>query len=469
MSAIVNSELIYKEKDLPLGSTRQMAQFESIKGTMVGGSRAIINIPNLRNGFLDTADAFVKFSVSTQLLGANLTNWAGGAANITNPDGVLLSAAGGVSLIRAVEIYSNSAIVARIDNSNYLSSILSVADSSLNSQDAASILAGNSFSQEGDLIGNSVCRTWGYPIADVTGTKDTISTMPTMTFCINSNILSFLGDGCMCPIFAIKNLQLQIEFESDVRVSFLGTKDAVTPAKNCTITGGTNTFSNVAYCAPVVTMDDSSMEAVIKENGFGSRNVMWSGVNHHVSVLQLSVAEQNATLDNLTKLVPANRFTSLKNITLGAFDSPEATGQIDLCIPRISVGSLQYRINGNEYPQQKIDTISKCVQNTIACYSTNSNSVGTTFMNSVGSALNYRQALPTGTQVLSARGVIGLSLETWSESDAVSGLDTTQSDTEALVSTNGATAISNSQLCFVSTYDTVYVVNAEGILSASYN
>ena len=36
MSAIVNNELIYKEKDLPLGSTRQMAQFESIKGTMIG-------------------------------------------------------------------------------------------------------------------------------------------------------------------------------------------------------------------------------------------------------------------------------------------------------------------------------------------------------------------------------------------------------------------------------------------------
>ena len=67
MSAIVNNELIYKEKDLPLGSTRQMAQFESIKGSMDGGSRAIINIPNLRNGFLDTADAFVKFSVSTKL------------------------------------------------------------------------------------------------------------------------------------------------------------------------------------------------------------------------------------------------------------------------------------------------------------------------------------------------------------------------------------------------------------------
>lgn len=468
MSAIVNNELIYKEKDLPLGSTRQMAQFESIKGTMIGGSRAIINIPNLRNGFLDTADAFVKFSVSTQLLGANLPNWDG-SGSIVNPDAAILSAAGGVSMIRAIEIYSNSAIVSRIDNSNYLSSILSIADSSLNSQDAASVIAGNSLSEEGTLIGNSVCRTWGYPIADVSGTKATIATLPTMTFCINNNILSFLGDGCMCPIFAIKNLQLQIEFENDVRVSYVGQKDAVTASKNCTITGGTNTFSNVSYCAPVVTMDDSSMESVIKENGFGSKNVMWSGVNHHVSVIQLSTAEQNATLDNLTKLVPANRFTSLKNITLGAFDSPDANGQTDLCIPRISVNSLQYRINGNEYPQQKIDTVSKCVQNTIACYSTNSNSVGTTFMNSVGTALNYRQVLPAATRVVSARGVIGLNLETWSESDAVSGLDTTQSDTEANISTNGATAVSNSQLCFVSTYDTVYVINDTGILSASYN
>ena len=90
-------------------------------------------------------------------------------------------------------------------------------------------------------------------------------------------------------------------------------------------------------------------------------------------------------------------------------------------------------------------------------------------MNSVGTALNYRQVLPAATRVVSARGVIGLNLETWSESDAVSGLDTTQSDTEANISTNGATAVSNSQLCFVSTYDTVYVLNAEGILSASYN
>lgn len=466
MSAIVNNELIYKEKDLPLGSTRRVAQFESIKGTIVGGSRAVINIPNLRNGFLDTGDAFVKFSVSTKLLGTNLPNWAGGAANIVTPANVLLSGAGGVSFIRGITIYSNSAVVSRLDEAAKIASVISIANDSLHSQDSQSVVDGSSLSETGTLIGNQICRTWGYPIADVTGTKATISTMPTMTFCINSNILSFLGDGCMCPISAIKNLRLEVEFEDDVRQSFIGSVGA--GVANCTITGGTNTFSNVAYCCPVVELDDSSMEAVIKENGFGSKNVLWSGINHHSSTVQLSITDQATANENISKLIPANRFTSLKHITLGAFDSPDVQGQTDLCIPRISVASLQYRINGNEYPQNKIDTVSKCIQNTIACHSTNSNSVGTTFMD-LATTLNYRQKLPTALIANAPRGVIGLSLETWSESDAVSGLDTTQSDTEAMMSTISSAAVSASQLTFVTTYDTVYVINAEGVLSASYN
>jgi hypothetical protein len=126
-------------------------------------------------------------------------------------------------------------------------------------------------------------------------------------------------------------------------------------------------------------------------------------------------------------------------------------------------------MNGLEYPVNKIDTISKVVQNTISCHSNNSNSVGSTFMKVTDTALNYRQSTNAGAIASVPRGVSGISLETWAETDSISGLDVSESDTEVLLNLSAAAAEASLSLCFVSTYDVIYVINELGVLSASSN
>jgi hypothetical protein len=453
-----NIELIYKENDLPLNSTRRIATFENSKGSVIGGNRAYVKIPNSRNSFLDTADAYITFSVESTLVGTVLPwNNAGTMTNLTQ---VYLSATGASSFIQSIEILQNNALVARVDNADKINACLSVANDSFSSQNPKGVVDGSSQEVLGTLVGNQVCETWGYPIG-LTGTA-TKSYLPKLTFCINNNILSCLGDGNLLPLGWLKGgIELQIEFKSDSRNSYVAKYGS-------TITSATSVFTNVNYVCPIIELDQSSYDAVVSDNNFGKDNVMWSSVNHHASVIQWSVADQDA-VGEYTILVPNNRFTSLKNIILGSFMSPTTIGDFDLCVPNIPVDTLMYRMNGRQYPQTRINTLPKALNNTVACYSSNSNSVGTTLMNSTNTSMNYRQAVIGGTITSVERGVIGLNLEAWAESDALSGLDVSQSDTEALLGSDGGTAVSQAQLCFVSSYDTVYVISPEGVLSSSYS
>ena len=464
-SPIVNEELRYNEEPLPLGSRRRVAQFENNQGTITGGNTAYIRIPSLRNSYLDTGNASLTFTVESTLTGTILPI-RNGATGITNPDQVKLSASGAVSFIRTIRIMSNNELVCQIDNANKIAAILQVANQSYEGQDAMSVLSGQSHSSNANLIGNGTSRIYGFP---TTASTATLSTTPKMTFTINNQILAVLGDGCMLPIHALKNgIELQVEFETDARLSYVAQHDAADATKQSTITSGTNSFSNIRYSCAVVELDDSSMVAVNRENGFGSRDVMWSGVNYHASIQKLSAAQLSAA-GTYTSLVPSNRFTSLKYLLLGGFDDLAAgSGTVDLNIPSNPLASLQYRMNGREFPIQKIDTVPKIVNNTIACFSNVSTSVGQTLMMTSATTLNYRQAANAANVATRNRAVLGVNLECWSESDAISGLDVSQSDTEVLLETTAVAATVASNLCFVSAYDVIYIINPDGVLKSSY-
>ena len=466
MSAIVNEELRFKEENLPLGSRRRVAEWLNSVGNVTGGNTAQILIPSLRNGFLDTSGATLTFTVQTALVGTVLPFNTTGTQ--TNTDEVRLSASGGVSFIKTIRLYSNNTIVSTVTDCNKIASIIQVANTSIDSLDSGSVLAGVSDTADGGLIGIDFANTFGHM---VDGGTALASTTPKMTFTINAGILSFLGDGIFLPINAIpRGIRMEIDFESEARLSYVAFDGS-------TITSGINTFSNIKYSCPVIELDDSSMNAVNQENGFGQKDVMWSSVNHRLSRVNWKIAEITAGgVSNL--LVPAIRYTSLKSIVLGAFDTFGATSinVTDFNIPKISWNSLQYRMLGQDYPLQKMDTLAKMVQNTIACYSNISNSVGSTLMTATGKGgvnegteLNYKQlATLASDYTYYPRGVCGINLESWAESDAISGLDVSHSDCEVLIGSDGVAPTFNSDLCFLSTFDTIYIINSQGVLSSSF-
>ena len=452
---VINSELIWDEDKLPLGSTKTINYFESSKGLLKQGNRAYITINNARNSFVDTSSAYISFTVQNltcvgTVLPINTTPY--------NYDAIGLSAMGASSFIQSIDILQNNALVSRIDNVNKINGILQVSNSSNVGQDPVALTSGNSRSVNSDLLAVPIVERYGKPLATSTATS---SISPTMTFTLNSSLLSFMGEGSLVPIGELKgSVEIQVQFINDIR-------EAVVAKYGSTITSATAEFINVCYVAPIIKLDQSSYDAVVQENGFGKKNIMFSGVGHHCSTQLLTIAQQNTNAE-YTLLVPNNRFSSLRHLHVGGFYSQSANNQEDKCIPRIPISTLQYRMNGKEYPQQRLDTLPKCLNNTLACNSSVNNSVGTTLMNSKGTTLNNRQAILGGAETYANRGVVGLSLETFNDTESVSGINVSQSDTEALVSTNGATAVSDSVLAFVSTYDVVYIINDQGVLSSSY-
>ena len=203
MNKVVNQELIYRQEPLPLGSTKRIAEFENSRGTVNGGNRAYIRIPNLRNGVIDTANAFLKFTVQTTLVGTNLPYTTNPGGVKTNFNSVKLGATGCSSFIRSIDILSNSALVTRIDQANRIDAILKISNQGLESQQPLSVTEGASQSETGTLVGAVVADTWGAPDTTSIVTK---SITPHMTFTINGGILGILGDGCMLPAFAYSGL-----------------------------------------------------------------------------------------------------------------------------------------------------------------------------------------------------------------------------------------------------------------------
>lgn len=455
MSQVINSEVIYRPDTLPLGSSRQVQYFESSKGVLKQGNRAYITVPNLRNSFIDTSSAYIQFTVQNlTLVGTNLPF----NSSVYNYNGVGLSSCGAAAFIQSIDILQNGSLVSRIDNANKINGLLTVANNSNVGTSTTQLTSGNSTSLTGAMVATPICEYFGKPLAASTAT---LSILPSMTFTLNNDLLSFMGDGCMMPISQLKNgCEIQIQFINDPR-------EAIVMRYGHTCTSATCEFLNVAYVAPIVQLDQSSYDAVVRDNGFGSRNVIWSGVGYHCSTQQLTSAQQSAAGD-YTLLVPNNRFSSLRHLHVGGFYNQSATSQEDQCLPRIPFNTLYYRMNGREYPQNRIDTLGKVVLNTVSCNSSVNNSVGTTLMSSTGTTLSDRQAVLGGFQTYAPRGVVGLSLETFNDTESISGICVSNTDTEAILGLSGDAATFDSTLGFLSTYDVLYVVSPEGVLSSSY-
>lgn len=458
---VINEQLIYEQSKLPLGGRREELEFFNSNGTVSGGSRCQVRIPNLRNSYLDCDNAYLRFTVSNcEITGTVLpfVDTSGASDVNTNFENLRLSAFSAASFIKEVEILNENVSIYKCDDANKIASIIQVSNTGLPGCSAKSVLDGTAISEVGALGGLKIGEAYGLPR---TGSSATKCLVPEMTFCVNANVLGCLGEGCL-PINQIRNgLLLQVQFETDVRIPFKADKNLATIAS----TGNKMSFKDISYCVPSVILDDSSQMAVAEENGFGERPTQYSGIIRRCSVLTVPKVNYNTT-QTLNRLLPNNRYVSLNNILLGSFPSPD--GHADGNAPVCPYNSIQYRYQGVQRPNEKIDSVSQAIQNTISCYSNCSPSVASTVMSNSHSIFNFRPSAVAVPSTSTPRMVLGVDFTAWNDDSVISGIDTSNGDTEVDLGITANASLLDFNDCFVSTFDCVWIIN-EGVMSCSFN
>ena len=454
MNGVVNEQLIFDQSKLPLGGRREELEFFNSMGNINGGRRCQIRIPNLSNSYLHCDNAYLRFTVAATLVGTALPTSA--PANTAN---LKLSSCSAASFIKSITILNENISIYKCEDANKIASIIQLSDVGLNGYNGKSILDGSAISEIGTFEGLRVCESFGR--AGPTAVP-TMSVLPEMTFCVNNNIFGLLGSGVL-PINQITGgLMLQVEFVDDVRIPF---KNDGATTSTLLKTGSSMVFKDISYCVPSIILDDSSQAAVAAENGFGERPTVWSDIIRRCSVITVPKATYS-TSQVRTLLIPNNRYKSLNNILMGSFVSPN--GHSDGNAAVFPYSTIQYRYQGVERPNEVINTLPQIILNTVSCHSNVSPSIVSCVFDKTHSALNYRPPAVNVVQTFTPRLVAGVDFTAFNDDSVISGIDTSNGDTQVELTIVGATSNFDMLDCFVSTFSCVWIIN-EGRISCSFN
>ena len=458
MNSVINSQILYEPTKLSLGGRKEQMVFFNSNGTVNGGSSCQIRIPNLRNTYLDCNSSFLRFSVDCTIAGTVLPTFNTATPPVViNQANLRLSSSSAASFIQSIEILNDNVSIYKCDNANKIASIVQVCNTGLSAYNSKSVLDGSAMTVSGNLDGLKVVESYGNP---ATASTATLCVLPTQTFCINNGIFGLLGENIL-PINQIRNgLMLRVEFVDDVRIPYKANQNSAT----ITNTGSTMKFSEISYVVDGVVLDDSAQEAVSNENGFGERPIMYSGIIRRCSVLQSLKTNFNST-QTLSRLIPNNRYVSLNNILMGSF---VLNGHSDGNTPVFPYNSILYKYQGQQIPNQKVDSLSQILQNSISCFSNVSPSVSSTVMDSTHSIINYRPPAVTVAETSTPRLVSGVDFTTWNDDNVISGVDTSSGDTVCELGITAAASGFDFSDCFVSTFSCIWVIN-DGVVSCSFN
>ena len=475
MSQVCPQKVILKEDNLPLPSNYTRTRFPSTEGVSTEISN--INIPPLRNSYLNCRDSFLTFSVEAELTGTLLPYMTTATPPVlTNGENLLLDPCGACCFIRSITILQGqSTTIQHLDNYAKIHSMLQVAEASVDSAGIRGILSGcaNYTSSDGasvqgtrggvTLIGTPT-TVWGNPKTGSTATDTKIAQMsfalPIAGLLSTANIpLSMLKEG----------LTIRVQWANNVRDCFY-TKHAITDAANqATIDDiGAMTFKNVSYDAGISTLSDAAQLSVESENKFKSEPIQWSGTDYYAGIRNTSFGELS-TAQTATHILGGFTFTSTKSILCGTYCKP--TGGINAPnVPHIVFDKIRYRVNGIERPRNVIDTLAKMVQHTAVTTGSNSQAVSTGLMSRDFTSSNFRPLTGLADATIADytdRGVSGVSLNSFPSMQAISGVDTRGGDIQAELETASVSTDLDMSTYFVGVFDVIYMLE-DGVLKLSF-
>ena len=194
---------------------------------------------------------------------------------------------------------------------------------------------------------------------------------------------------------------------------------------------------------------------------------MFSGVESRATQHIISVAQLTSTATQIIRL-SNNRFRSLRAMKHASFN-PQVSGEYDINQAVIAEDKFRIRIDGEQIPRNadvsNLNEMIALVSGISSPYDAgiiyNQLNVALTTKNtrSVASSVNRENYL---------RGLAGINLEAFPDSESISGRDTSNSSSQLLLTFNGAASPTNMNLLCVSEYDCIYVIDENGIMSSSH-
>lgn len=470
MSATIPHKCVLKEELEPLGTQTQRVKYESSEGTAKQGGMSKMFIPNTRNAYMKCKNSWLQFTVNAEITGTNLP-----VANnatppvVTNADQIALSPAGACCFISSITLLQNQFPIAKLDNYDKIHSMLQVSQGDATNLGVRGLITGSGSYKSyynNSMCGNTINSAYGLP-SNIDGTQtNTKYTTPNMTFCLP--IVGILG-AANIPLCMLKEgLEIRVTWTDDVRKCFYADSTSTT-ASTITDKGKLN-FSNINWDAEISTLEDSSQLEVERVNKWRENDkngiVQWSDTFYYAYTQQLTPDTLN-TATEMNTICAGFRYKSLKEIYHSAFCLPKALAYEPPCVPHNVFKSYQYRVAGVLHPKQPINTLANVVQSTLACNTNISQSATNGLMARRFTTLEWRptETVPTTRRLFTDRGVLGVNFESFPDVNNISGLDSSDADTEftGFTSTQSATGTVGVEAVWLAAFDCIYVIR-DGIL-----
>jgi hypothetical protein len=477
MSVYIEPRVKYEPEPMPLPHSTQRMKFYSVGGDTTGSSVSRILVDNLQNAMLATDETYLNFSIQSDMNLVNMfSSTTGGVTTQATP--VYLGHNGASNCIRKLEVISSGNSILTCDNYNMVASVLDVANVPITFNNLGSVTQGsncgvgdrNQFTYTNDLLGVDVVKSYGALIQ--AGTEANSGQTPIIRF--SYPILGMLS-SCLKHIpldYLHSSLEIQITWESEVRRIFHTLSD-LNPVES----SSKLRVMDVNLDCRVNSYEQASMDVINKVNGWSRGNdpMNWCGFQYKVSLGNISTTQQGVT-GKIETLIPNSRYKSLQSIIYGSFPTNIVTAGVEHgCgsagwMPFIGVSSQQYRLGSHLLPNSKIVDLPDACSSTQSCFSVVNKALSGSQMNNQlsGTILNQRQGNTYTTQ--NPRGVIGVDVTTFGDSNRViGGYDTTNLSVTSLQDITNATATFNQQVCYVSKIMVLYQMNPDdGRISCSF-
>jgi len=288
--------------------------------------------------------------------------------------------------------------------------------------------------------------------------------VPQQRACVRlPNILS-CDEGI--PLGMLKShLTLQLTFKSDPRDVYYN------PLPNIAVklSGGTMSYTNINFCSPVSVYDQTAWNVITsnaKANGNGAK-CMFSGVESRATQHVLSIAQLSSTSQQIIRL-SNNRFRSLRAMKHASFNA-QVGGEYDTNACIITEDKWRLRIDGEQIPRNA--DVSNLNEMIALVSGVSSPFDAGIIYNQLNVALTTKNARPVATTVSREnflRGLTGINLQAFPDSESISGKDTSNSSSQLLLTFNGTVSPQNMNLICLSEYDCLYIIDDDGILSSSH-
>ena len=512
-------EVDYNEMRDTLQRETSIMKFDAINGTNDGKGVVQIRLDNLPRAVLETSGSYLNFTYAGAVTAASV----GFLGQINS------SQAGAVACIEKVELISESNSVtvqehvARINTMNDINSTSSSsaqnktiteqggnlynrATYAITSAPAGVAIATTAAavsgattlvlaSVAGIAVGYVVHETTiapftasGYEITNITGLTITFNTplalaapnpttftfynfvnggsiaVPQQRACVRLPNIMSCDEGI--PVGMLKShLTLQITFKSDPRDVYHN------PLPNIAVklSGGTMSYTNINYCCPVSVYDQTAwgvLSSNAKSNGNGAK-CMFSGVESRATQHILSIAQLTSTATQIIRL-SNNRFRSLRAMKHASFN-PQVSGEYDINQCVISEDKWRIRIDGEQIPRNAdVSNLNEMVALVSGISSPYDAGIIYNQLTATLTTKNARSVAASVSRENFLRGLCGINLQAFPDSESISGKDTSNSSSQLLLTFNGAAAATNLNLLCVSEYDVIYIIDDNGIMSSSH-